>query len=176
MTTPEANRPLTGEPCGGCGETDLVKACLGCRHFVSRPAHPEPERDGAEPWETGADAICAAMIERSAKSIKRVSEDLYETMMIDVQDWLRENVTYNLSSELSRRDHAIASLKALLSTAERQRDEAVRALERIAADDEPELANGNTGDLLAREFWNRARQALQSIGSGDEARALNEGG
>lgn len=79
-----------------------------------------PERGGAEPWEAGADAICAAMAERSVKSIKRVSEDLYEAMMNDVQDWLRENVTYNLSGELSRRDHEIASLKDLLSTAERK--------------------------------------------------------
>lgn len=158
MTTPPTNRPMTG---------------------VSRP---EPERDGAvEPWETGADVICAAMVERSAKSIKRVSEDLYEAMMNDVQDWLRENVTYNLSGELSRRDREISDLKTRLATAERQRDERGRALKPFVLDyeeawspeenggyvfpDDYEIEHGATsitvGDLRA------ARQALQSIGSGE---------
>lgn len=152
--------------------------------FVSRPTQPEPERDGGEPWEAGADAICAAMVERSAGSIKRVSEDLYEAMMNDVQDWLRENVTYNLSGELSRRDHEIASLKDRLSTAERQRDEAVRngrgLLRLIDETDEYQkrpdsgawgvecaCCMGELFDGSDRVVIEQARQALQSIGSGE---------
>lgn len=40
---------------------------------------------------------------------------------------------------------------------------AVKALKQIAEEDEPALGNGNTGDLLAREFWNLARQALAAL-------------
>ena len=45
---PVAGRPLTAEadpiePCGGCGETNPSRRCLGCLHdFVSRPASEQP--------------------------------------------------------------------------------------------------------------------------------------
>ena len=45
---PVAGRPLTAEadpiePCGGCGETNPSRRCLGCLHdFVSRPASDQP--------------------------------------------------------------------------------------------------------------------------------------
>lgn len=34
------------EPCGGCGETDPKKACIGCLHFMSTT--PAPGSDGLE--------------------------------------------------------------------------------------------------------------------------------
>lgn len=70
----------------------------------------KPETE-LQPWEVGAEAICDAMIARAPKAVRRLSEDLYEGLMNDVQDWLRDNVSYNLSSELARRDHEIAVLK-----------------------------------------------------------------
>ena len=71
----------------------------------------EPDAE-LEPWENGAEAICAAMIASAPKAVRRLSEDLYEGLMNDVQDWLRENVSYNLASELHRRDCEIELLKS----------------------------------------------------------------
>ena len=54
QTAPVSGRPLTAEdeliePCGGCGETNPSRRCLGCLHdFVSRPASEQPvEASGA---------------------------------------------------------------------------------------------------------------------------------
>lgn len=65
-----------------------------------------------QPWEAGAEAVCAAMLARAPKAVRRLSEDLYEGLMNDVQDWLRENVSYNLASELHRRECEIELLKS----------------------------------------------------------------
>ena len=54
-----------------------------------------------EPWEVGAERICEAMLARAPIAIRRAAENLYEALLFDVQDYLRENVHYNLSAELA---------------------------------------------------------------------------
>jgi hypothetical protein len=53
-------------------------------------------------WEHEADRICAAMVKRAPDALRKASEALYEAMLYDVQDYLRENVDFNLSHELAR--------------------------------------------------------------------------
>jgi len=65
-----------------------------------------------EDWKIGAERICEAMQERSPREIRRLTETVYESLMNDVQDYLRENVEYNLAGELSMRDREIETLKA----------------------------------------------------------------
>ena len=68
--------------------------------------HPEgASKEGRLPWEPAAEAICAAMVKRAPDAIRRASEALYEQMLYDVQDYLRENVEFNLSSELASAKH-----------------------------------------------------------------------
>lgn len=67
-----------------------------------------------EDWKAGADRICDEMLKTSPKAVRRLADSLYETLMNDVQDYLRENVEYNLSSELARaRNEAEAARECL---------------------------------------------------------------
>lgn len=52
-------------------------------------------------WEEAADKICAAVEERAKTTARMASESIYEQIMRDTQDYLRSNVDFNLSSELS---------------------------------------------------------------------------
>lgn len=78
---------------------------------VQNETTPHPEGASKEggwtpgPWEAEADRICAAMVKRAPDAIRRASEALYEQMLYDVQDYLRENVEFNLSSELASAKH-----------------------------------------------------------------------
>lgn len=72
-------------------------------------------------WEEAADKICAAVEKRAKTTARTASESIYEQIMRDTQDYLRSNVDFNLSSELSmlrnrsQRVHALneALVKAL---------------------------------------------------------------
>ena len=63
-------------------------------------------------WKTAAANICDAMQERATQVATRASEDLYEHMMMSVQDYLRSNVRFNLSEELRRVSAECARLRA----------------------------------------------------------------
>lgn len=82
-------------------------------------------------WETEAERICLAMVKRAPDAIRRASEALYEQMLYDVQDYLRENVEFNLSSELAmartRASNAEAQAVRLKAMAE-SHDGALRLL------------------------------------------------
>ena len=64
-------------------------------------------------WEQAAAEICAAVENIAAKIAHNAANNLYETVMTSVQDYLRENVEFNLSSEL----------QGYADTARRLRDE-----------------------------------------------------
>lgn len=74
------------------------------------------------PWEAEADRICAAMVKRAPDAIRKASEALYEQMLYDVQDYLRENVEFNLSSQLAmaevRAERDKARIAALVESLE----------------------------------------------------------
>lgn len=79
-----------------------------------------------ESWEVGAERICEAMLARAPIAIRRAAENLYEALVFDVQDYLRENVHYNLSAELAmaKRDEASAKAErdALIEEVKRLRE------------------------------------------------------
>lgn len=71
--------------------------------FVARPAtSAASEGEGVEPWEPAAEAMCAEVIKRAEVTCRKATDELYEGLLYSVQDYLRENVTLNLSGELER--------------------------------------------------------------------------
>lgn len=91
-------------------------------------------------WESAAERICLAMVKRAPDHLRRASEALYEQMLYDVQDYLRENVEFNLSSELamakSRASDAESRASRLKAMAE-SHDGALRLLRRAIAEGDP---------------------------------------
>lgn len=65
-------------------------------------------------WEVAADAITARMLTNAEGVLKRASESVYENMLYDVQSYLRENIDFNLKSELDRARSQEAEAKANL--------------------------------------------------------------
>lgn len=53
-------------------------------------------------WKEAATGLCEAVLKQAPSHIQKVSDALYEGLLNDVQAYLRENVDYNLSGELSR--------------------------------------------------------------------------
>ena len=65
------------------------------------------------PWEQAASEICKTVESAVANTTRKTAEEFYETVMVSVQDYLRENVEFNLSSKL----------QGYADTARRLRDE-----------------------------------------------------
>jgi len=84
-------------------------------------------------WKTAAASICNAMQERATQVATRASEDLYEHMMLSVQDYLRDNVRFNLSAEILGKNSEIARLKDEKANRDALFNEAVEALEEARA-------------------------------------------
>lgn len=64
-------------------------------------------------WKTAADAICAEVLKRAPNVMRKASEALYEGLMYDVQDYLRENVDFNLKQDLMRAQQQADEAKAI---------------------------------------------------------------
>lgn len=93
-----------------------------------------------EPWEAAADKVCAAMVKRAPDVLRKAAESLYETMLYDVQDYLRDNVELNLSSQLATAKRQAeeatkraSTLQALLESHEG----GLRLLRRAIVEDDP---------------------------------------
>lgn len=72
----------------------------------------------ATDWETAADSLCGEMLKQAPGQVRKVADTLYETLLDTVQDYLRDNVGYNLSGELRRaKDNEAAANEALKSLA-----------------------------------------------------------
>lgn len=65
----------------------------------------------ATDWKDAANRLCAAMLDQAPSQVQKIADTLYGTLLDTVQDYLRENVDYNLSAELMRakRDEAEAN-------------------------------------------------------------------
>lgn len=90
-------------------------------------------------WEGAVDPVCEAVQKRVEPIVRKAADSLYEDIMASVQDYLRDNVNYNLNSELEVQrytikrqrkelDEAAAEITAL--TAERDQHARV-ALDRL---------------------------------------------
>lgn len=66
-------------------------------------------------WVIAADAITARMLETAEGTLKKASEAVYENMLYDVQSYLRENIDFNLKSELDRARSQELEAKAALN-------------------------------------------------------------
>lgn len=51
-------------------------------------------------WTLAADELCRAVEKRVEATARKAAESLYEALLYDTQDHLRENVDYNLKAEL----------------------------------------------------------------------------
>ena len=102
-------------------------------------AHPRVS-EALPAWEVEADKICAAMIKRAPDAIRKASEALYEQMLYDVQDYLRDNVEFNLSSDLAmakKRAEVAETKSARLEAMAESHDGALRLLRRAISEGDP---------------------------------------
>jgi hypothetical protein len=152
-------QPITEENVGTCMHLhvlcgDGTGSCALCDHHLPQPPAPKPDSFAAEDaclacnddpetvetggeverWEAEAERITEAVVKRAPDMLRRATESVYETMLYDVQDYLRENVLFNLSTELSsakrRADEAEATVNRQVSRiaeleAERAKDREV---------------------------------------------------
>ena len=99
---------------------------------MTSPVSDKADATGAtpRPWEEAAEHICAAVEARFTKSVDRLYDDLLQT----TQDYLRENVDFNLKSTIDSYKREAARLRA--EAAEHEAEKAalqsrVTVLERV---------------------------------------------
>ena len=113
-------------------------------------------------WTLAADELCRAVEKRVEATARKAAESLYEALLYDTQDYLRDNVNYDLKAEI-----------------EAARGEATRcreALARVAKALGLSVANyyGVTADEIIAEFERldalviHLRTATLTRGSTDE--------
>ncbi|CAB4157351.1 hypothetical protein UFOVP679_17 [uncultured Caudovirales phage] len=126
-----------------------------------------------EPWEDGAERICEAMLARAPIAIRRAAENLYEALLFDVQDYLRENVHYNLSAELARAKReevdAKAERDALIEEVKRLRKVVGGLVDAVAY---TEVSGGRRSYGLRQSFgpaFQAARAALPAHPAGEQS-------
>lgn len=69
------------------------------------------ESDVVRDWQAVVEPVTTAVRLRIGPIVKRVTEDIYETVMLETQQYLRDNADYNLKSTLSSLETTIASLR-----------------------------------------------------------------
>jgi hypothetical protein len=79
-------------------------------------------------WEEAADAICSRMLTNADGVLRKASEAVYENMLYDLQAYLRENVDFNLKSELERARSQEAEAKAATAAAREVLSQCQKAL------------------------------------------------
>ena len=67
-----------------------------------RDTQPDSADSAGQDWRGAADGLCAEMLKQAPAQARKVADTLYETLLDTVQDYLRENVDYNLSADLKR--------------------------------------------------------------------------
>lgn len=63
-------------------------------------------------WEDAAEQLGLAVEKRIAATARKAAEALYEGLLYDTQDYLRDNLNFNLSAELSLAKRGEAEAKA----------------------------------------------------------------
>lgn len=170
---------VTTEPCGGCGEPDPKKACIGCLHF-----HAPTTRETADHAEL-ARRLRVSWSDRGWVAANKIKELLGEAReAADALENLLSEIAAlrgDLTETRVAADLLVSSVRADLRQAERQRDELRKALEPFAtyplavkmdgtvAPDEYQLTGrhdkeGNFRTVTNRDFQ-RARQAITNQGA-----------
>jgi len=162
MTTPEANRPLTGDDVT-VSYDDMVAL------YNERTGPMRGHRDDYASWSQVPISVQSAVIAYDAARRGGSNEaPMSERNALSLAGMMRQALTATTRGFDDAIDDDLRRLRERLSTAERQRDEAVRALEfygdpisyAITQAKEPRSSvHGDDGK--------RARQTLQSIGSGE---------
>ena len=62
-------------------------------------------------WEEAAQQICEAVETATDKTVRKVCDDIYESVMETVQNYLKENVAFNLASTLAAYEREAVSLR-----------------------------------------------------------------
>lgn len=66
-------------------------------------------------WEDAAKSLCDAVQPAAARAFQKVSEEVYGFLLSDVQTYLRDNATFNLTVELERARQEAADAREQLS-------------------------------------------------------------
>ncbi|WP_425991308.1 hypothetical protein [Afipia sp. DC4300-2b1] len=92
------------------------------------------------PWEQAAEGVCKIVGTRVGAVAREVAEQFYTEIMESTQDYLAENVAYNLKSELD-------AARGRAERAEKASVDLLRALQELRNRCEGEICDG---DLLDR--------------------------
>lgn len=101
--------------------------------------------------------------DRESDIIERAERIAPQADALAVLDRLLTHSGARGSFDAMKHGDAVKEAEALLASnaAQPAEEGALReAVEKIASEEEPELGNGNTNDLLARQFWTIATEAL----------------
>ncbi len=83
---------------------------------------------GAVDWPLAANQLCSAVEGKISETARRAAESIYEAVLESTQDYLRDNVVFNLSSQLAALHRETESLRAVADAARLTNSELVNAL------------------------------------------------
>ena len=85
-------------------------------------------------WEEAAQQICEAVETATDKTVRKVCDDIYESVMETVQNYLKENVAFNLASTLAAYEREAVSLRKENARCADIAERMAEALEALVAD------------------------------------------
>lgn len=79
-------------------------------------------------WEPVAQAVCEAASKALEPKVRKVADDLYDAMLSSVQDYLTENVEFNIGSRIEAAQRQAHSDRMALKALQTSHDELLEAL------------------------------------------------
>ena len=114
-------------------------------------------------WEEAAQQICEAVETATDKTVRKVCDDIYESVMETVQNYLKENVAFNLASTLAAYEREAVSLRkenARCADIAERMAEALEAVRGIISDAALTGFNWKDGDWPDRLFASQQKTSV----------------
>lgn len=125
------------------------------------------EQPKAHEWSEVGNAVATAALEafkaRAPEVVRKAAEDLYETVLYDAQDYLVDNVTFNIAARIESAERQARLDRERAQKAEKQNAD-LRAVVRAGLNAQS-VHQGNATDLhVAMIAW--AGLAAKALGEG----------
>ena len=105
-------------------------------------------------WSAEADAMVAAMMPRIETALKKASESIYEDVLYTAEEYLKDNVRYNVKSTIDAANRQAQHDRTRAHDLERQRDYLINAARRLlSVIDSAGLHNLTHGVHLGQVSW-----------------------
>lgn len=101
-----------------------------------------------EGWEAGADALVVALMPKLQKALTTAAERLYEEVLDTAEDYLKDNVRYNVQSAIDGANRQAQSDRLRLAKCDEHRQNLFWALKSLIAVARTEDAAGDLGARL----------------------------